>query len=157
MVNTFPQQYQGGIREAPTSLDPISFIFIQFSEKTFGKQDCIPVGCVPPVDRISLVPGGGCAWSWGGEKGVVCLVPGGGVPGPGGLVCLVGGGVPQHALRQTPPVNRMTNRCKNNTLPQTSFADGNNKLMPPLVGFASPVQKIMDPSMHSSLIFYSKV
>ena len=26
---------------------------------------------------------------------------------------------------QTPPVNRMTNRCKNITLPQTSFAGGN--------------------------------
>ena len=25
-----------------------------------------------------------------------------------------------------PPVNRMTNRCKNITLPQTSFAGGNN-------------------------------
>ena len=34
-------------------------------------------------------------------------------------------GVSQHALRQTPPVNRMTNRCKNITLPQTSFAGGN--------------------------------
>ena len=33
-----------------------------------------------------------------------------GVPPPGGL----------------PPVNRMTNRCKNITLPQTSFAGGNN-------------------------------
>ena len=26
-----------------------------------------------------------------------------------------------------PPVNRMTHRCKNITLPQTSFVDGNNK------------------------------
>ena len=38
---------------------------------------------------------------------------------------MVPGVVPQHALRQTPPVNRMTNRCKNITLPQTSFAVGN--------------------------------
>ena len=32
-----------------------------------------------------------------------------------------------------PPVNRMTNRCKNITLPQTSFAGGNNRLahLPP--------------------------
>ena len=51
-----------------------------------------------------------------------CLVWG--VPGLGG--CLVGGVVSQHALRQTPSVNRMTNRCKNNTLPQTSFAGGND-------------------------------
>ena len=53
-----------------------------------------------------------------------CLVLGGvpapgGVPGPGG--CLLRGGdwcwgvVSQHALRQTPPVNRMTDRCKNIT------------------------------------------
>ena len=30
-----------------------------------------------------------------------------------------------HGTRH-PPVNRMTNRCKNITLPQTSFAGGNN-------------------------------
>ena len=36
------------------------------------------------------------------------------------------GGVSQHAMRQTPsPVNRMTDRCKNITLPQISFAGGN--------------------------------
>ena len=65
-----------------------------------------------------------------------------GMPGPGGM-CLLWGvpapgggawsrgacswGVSKHALRQTPsPVNRMTNRCKNITLPQTSFAGGKN-------------------------------
>ena len=38
----------------------------------------------------------------------------------GGL--LNGGGVvSQHALRQTPHVNRMTNRCKNITLATTSL------------------------------------
>ena len=30
------------------------------------------------------------------------------------------------ATTHAPPVNRMTNRCKNITLPQTSFAGGNN-------------------------------
>ena len=30
--------------------------------------------------------------------------------------------------RHPPPVNRMTNRCKNITLPQTSFAGGKNLL-----------------------------
>ena len=47
----------------------------------------------------------------------------------GGVSAPVGGGgvlVSQHALRQTPHVNRMTDRCKNITLPQTSFAGGNN-------------------------------
>ena len=86
-----------------------------------------------------MVPGGcawsgGCAWYGGcmvrgmhGPEG--CMVQGdgqgwgcarsrGGVPGPGV--------VSQHALRHIPPVNRMTNRCKNITLPQTSFASGNN-------------------------------
>ena len=48
----------------------------------------------------------------------------GGVPVRGGY--LPGGytsqGVPAQVL---PPVNRMTDRCKNITLPQTSFAGGN--------------------------------
>ena len=69
------------------------------------------------------VPGpGGCTWSWG-----VYLVQGGGylvlggVPGPGG-VYLVPGGVPgTWSGTPAPPVNRMTNRCKNITLAKTSF------------------------------------
>ena len=73
----------------------------------------------------SLLPGGVClVWGdcliqgvclvWGvvTDLGGVCLVRG---------VCLVGGMVSQHALRQTPPVNRMTNRCKNITLATTSL------------------------------------
>ena len=62
--------------------------------------------------------------------------PPGGVSAPRGVsapkgvcsggVCSGGGGllrgeVSQHALRQTPPVNRMTNRCKNITLATTSL------------------------------------
>ena len=39
------------------------------------------------------------------------------------------GGVSQHALRWNPPVNRMTNRCKNITLPQTSFVGDKNGSM----------------------------
>ena len=50
--------------------------------------------------------------------------PGCGSPWRGGL--LGREGVSQHALRQTAPVNRMTDTCKNITLPQTSFAGGNN-------------------------------
>ena len=81
---------------------------------------------------------GVCAWS--GEEGV----PGpraegfglGGVPGPGGSglgggwcvwsggVCLVGGlgsaSVPS-GIPPSPPVNRITNRCKNITLATTSL------------------------------------
>ena len=56
--------------------------------------------------------GGGGAWSLGW-----CMVLGG---------CMVPGRglVSHHAPRQTAPVNRMTDRCKNFTLPQTSFAGG---------------------------------
>ena len=42
---------------------------------------------------------------------------------PGGSVCP--GGVSQYAMGQTPPpVSRITDMCKNITLPQTSFAGG---------------------------------
>ena len=58
-------------------------------------------------------PGGGCTWSQGGW----CTWSGGvylvwrGVPGPGGV----------YLVRYPPPVNRMTNRCKNIILAKTSF------------------------------------
>ena len=51
---------------------------------------------------------GGVVYSPGGAWSGGCMVWG--VHDPGGLVS-------QHALRQTPPVNRMTNGCKNITLP----------------------------------------
>ena len=67
------------------------------------------------------VHGPGGAWSWG-------------VHGPGGCMVLggawskgVGGVIPSCTeAAPSPPVNRMTNRCKNITLPQTSFAGGKN-------------------------------
>ena len=84
---------------------------------------------------------GGCTWSVGGVPG-----PGesawsgrGAVPGPTGVYLVPGvctwsvgciwsrgctwWGIPAQVL---PSVNRMTDRCKNITLPQTSFAGGNN-------------------------------
>ena len=81
-------------------------------------------GCVP---GLGGVPGpGGVVPDQGGVPGPrgctlsrgVYLVPGGGVPGPGGYL-----------VRYSPPVNRMTNRCKNITLPQTSFAGGKYSLL----------------------------
>ena len=59
------------------------------------EQECIPVGCVPADRR----PYAG-----------VCFPGGGGPPSSrGGL------------LARPPPVNRMTDRCKNITLAKTSF------------------------------------
>ena len=65
-------------------------------------------GGVPGLGRCTRSHGGwGCTWSGG------CTWSQGGLPGPRGV-------------SGTPPVNRMTNRCKNITLPQTSFVGGNN-------------------------------
>ena len=58
---------------------------------------------VPGLRGVYLVLGG-CTWSRGCNWSL--------------------GGVPAQALPA--PVNRMTDRCKNITLPQTSFAGGNN-------------------------------
>ena len=69
-------------------------------------QECIPVGCVP-ADQ----------WPY----------PGGGLPARGGSacqggLCLPGGvGIPACTEADPPPVNRMTDRCKNITLAKTSF------------------------------------
>ena len=49
--------------------------------KKHGNQECIPVGCVPPVHRLYLPGPGGCTWSRGGE----------GVPGPRGVYLVWGG------------------------------------------------------------------
>ena len=64
-------------------------------------------------------PGGSAPWggvwsggvcSWGGLVRGVCSGEGG---------CLLHGGVvSQHALRQTPPMDRITDACKNITLAQ---------------------------------------
>ena len=66
------------------------------------------------------VPDPGGAWS-GGVCSEGCLVQGGSAPGGGGWW------YPSMPEADTPPVNRMTDRCKNITLPQTLFAGGNKK------------------------------
>ena len=60
-----------------------------------------------------------------------------------------GGGLPgRDPLDREPPVNRITDRCKNNTFPQTSFAGSNYMTLGsrPLCPFAFTVVT----SMHSS-------
>ena len=98
------------------------------------QQECIPVGCVPSAAVAVSAPGGRGVSSpaggvWSGVVGVLllggvsasrrCLLPGGVCSRGGGLLpgghLLRGGGVSQHAPRQTLPVNRMTDRCKNIT------------------------------------------
>ena len=106
---------------------------------TWSGRDVRGPGGVPGlggVPSLGGVPGpGGCTWSrglpaHGGTCSVGVYLVQGGVPGPGEgvCVCLLPGRVPgPRAVSGTrPPVNRMTNRCKNITLPQTSFAGGNN-------------------------------
>ena len=53
------------------------------------------------------------------------------------------------ATMHAPPVNRMTNWCKNITLPQTLFAGGNNRFLPQTWGVAIPVPiwEILDPPL----------
>ena len=86
-------------------------------------QECILVGCVPaahwPYAAVFFPTGGGSPWSRGdlpGARGVL-LGPGGGLPGPGGGLlapCYLVSGEP-------PPVNRITDTCKNITLATTSL------------------------------------
>ena len=91
------------------------------------KQDCITVGCLPPACCPYLpactVLGGVCSW-----RGCLPLVWGGCLPlVPGRCLPLVlGGCIPACNGADPSPVNRMTDRCKNITLPQTSFAGGKN-------------------------------
>ena len=76
---------------------------------------CLLGGCAP---------GGVCSWGVSAPGG--CLLPRWGVSAPGG-VCSWGGvsaprgGIPACTEADIPPVNRMTNRCKNFTLATTSL------------------------------------
>ena len=73
---------------------------------------CLPGGGVPACLEGGCLPGGGGVPAW---RGGACL--GGWVPAWGG--CLPReGGVPGQV---PPPVNRITDTCKNITLAKTSF------------------------------------
>ena len=91
---------------------------------TWSRGGCTWSGGVPGPGGVYLVRG--CTWSWGGVPGPGgCTWSWGGVPGPRGVYLVLGGctwfqgGV--YLVRYSPPVNRMTNRCKNITLAKTSF------------------------------------
>ena len=99
---------------------------------------------LPGPGGTCLVSGGVPAWSrWGTwSQGGVPAWSGGYLPGLGGCTCLVLGGVPAWSRGYTclvpggvrggtwsgtsTPVDRMTHAYENITLPQTSFASGNN-------------------------------
>ena len=91
--------------------------------------------------------GGGCVWGGGGMRLRVCVCPGSvhpriprltsprprgrHPPGSRGrppchTACCDTHPLAHCMLGYTPSVNRMTDRCKNITLPQTSFACGKN-------------------------------
>ena len=112
-------------------------------EQKQTRQECIPVGCVPSaavavcweggICPRGVCPGGGVClprgWCLPGRgvsaQGEGCVCPGGGMSAQGVVSAGEGGclprGVylPRGCLADTPhPVNRMTDRCKNITLPQ---------------------------------------
>ena len=97
--------------------------FLGNFQQKYYQTSCIPVGCVPPVRWPYLTacsPGGVCSRGGVCSGGVCC----GGVSGPGGCLvlggCLVPGGgcVCSWGCVRYPPVNRITDACKNITLPQ---------------------------------------
>ena len=96
-----------------------SWKIMEFSN--LSQQESIPIGCVPSAAVAVMREGGWGASCFRGvyAQGVSsqgkCLCPGGCLPGAG--VCLPGGVLPGGVF-QTPPMNRITDRCKNATLPQ---------------------------------------
>ena len=104
------------------------------------QQECIPVGCIPAAHWLYAAvffpggglpgPGGGSPWSGGGGVvrlglGGVLLGPrgGGGSPWSRGGFSLVLGGIllGPGGVSGDPPVNRITDTCKNITLATTSL------------------------------------
>ena len=82
-------------------------------------------GCVCLVPGVGFSLVRGCAWSWGGFSLVL-----GGVPGPGRGFSLIRGGAWSQGgspwsggvfSGEPPPVNRITDTCKNITLATTSL------------------------------------
>ena len=143
-----------GVGRAPT--EHYFYNFYVICGKKYCKQDCIPVGCVPPAcwpylpacsaPGVYLVPGGVCSGrvcTWGVcFRGDVCTWSQGGVCSKGGVcswwggVCFRGG----CTCPGTPPLwtKFLTHAYENITLPQSSFVGGNNRLAP---------REILDPPL----------
>ena len=97
-------------------------------------RSLLPGGDVSAPGGMCLLPGGFCSGGVSAPGGVCswgCLLPGG-VSAPRGGVCSGGcllprgsaprgGWYPAFTKADTPPVNRMTDRCKNITLATTSL------------------------------------
>ena len=88
-----------------------------------GEQVSIPVGCIPPA-RWQYLEGGVCIQGEGGLHPGGLQSEGGGSAFRGRGVCIQGDLHPD-VVGQT-PCKLWTDRCKNITLPQTSFVGGNN-------------------------------
>ena len=87
-------------------------------DKNHEQQECIPVGCVPPAHWPYLVISHACPPQPHTPPATMHTPPWPCMP-PYNHAC-------PPTTTHAPPVNRMTNRCKNITLPQTSFAGGKN-------------------------------
>ena len=103
---------------------PVQGVYLHMGVYLLGSCTCLGGTCSGAVPaRGCTCPGvylpGGCTYLRG--------VPARGVYLPGGCTC--SGGVyllRRYLPRYSPHVNRMTDRCKNISLPQTTFAGGNN-------------------------------
>ena len=127
----------------PCSHSPTA-IAINFASHSKQEEECIPVGCVPPTHRPYLVVSHACppttthaphnhtcspttmhTQPTTTHASQPCTPPQPCMPTPATMHTPL---TTMHAPPRNhahPPMNRMTNRCKNITLPQTSFAGGN--------------------------------
>ena len=102
--------------------------YAKMNLRKYTEQECIPVGCVPAAHwpyAAVFFPGGGSPWSGGSASSGGVLLGSGGVllglggsASSGGVLLGPGGGVLQ---RPHPPVDRITDTCKNITLATTSL------------------------------------
>ena len=102
-IQTFTRRYFVASKRILVSENVENLYLVFIGRQRHLKQECIPVGCVLSAAVAVRGEGGSPPGTPRGQA-----PPGADPPGSG-----------------TTTVNRMTNRCKNITLPQTSFAGGN--------------------------------